>query len=92
VEIRKSLRRTKFSTCYDDFVVALVQTPYEPNDSFETVGSCAWQTTMEFEMESIKKDQTWELVQLPIGKRPIHSKWVYKINNGINGKPKKYKA
>jgi hypothetical protein len=29
---------------------------------------------------------------LPIGKRPIHSKWVYKINNGINGKPKKYKA
>lgn len=43
-------------------------------------------------MESIRKDQTWELVQLPIGKILIPSKWVYKIKNGINGKPKKYKA
>jgi hypothetical protein len=68
VEIRKSLRRTKFPTRYDDFIVALVQAPYEPTDSFEIVGSHAWQTTMEFDMESIRKDQTWTLVQLPIGK------------------------
>lgn len=92
VEITKSLRRTKFSTQYDDFIIALVEAPYEPTDFFETIGSHAWQTTMEFDMESIRKDQTWELVQLPIGKRPIPSKWVYKIKNGINGKPNKYKA
>jgi hypothetical protein len=92
VEIRQSLKRTKFPTCYDDFVIALVQAPYEPTNSFETIGNHAWQTTMEFDMESIRKDQTWVLVQLPIGKRPIPSKWVYKIKNGIIGKPKKYKA
>lgn len=74
VEIRKSLRRTKFPTQYDDFIIALVQAPYEPIDYFETIGSLAWQTTMEFNMESIRKDQTWELVQLPIGKIPIPSK------------------
>ncbi len=92
MEIRQSLKRTKFPTCYDDFVIALVQAPYEPTNSFETIGNHAWQTTMEFDMESIRKDQTWVLVQLPIGKRPIPSKWVYKIKNGIIGKPKKYKA
>jgi hypothetical protein len=43
-------------------------------------------------MESIRKNQTWELVQLPLGKKPITSKWVYKIKNGINGKLEKYKA
>ncbi len=27
-----------------------------------------------------------------VGKRPITTKWVYKIKNGINGNPNKYKA
>jgi len=91
VEIKKSLKRTKFPTHYDDFIVALVQAPYEPT-AFEIVGSHAWQTTMVFDLESIREDQTWESVQLPIGNRPIPSKWVYKIKNRINGKPNKYKA
>jgi len=43
-------------------------------------------------MESIRKNQTWELVQLPKGKKPITSKWVYKIKNGTNGKLEMYKA
>jgi hypothetical protein len=92
VEIKKSSKRHLFPTRYDDFVVALVQAPYEPTNSFETVGSHAWQTTMEYNKESIRKYQTWKLVQLLIGKRPIPSKWVYKIKIGINGKPNKYKA
>ncbi len=48
VEIRKSSKRTKFPTHYDDFIVALIQAPYEPTNSFETIGNHAWQTTMEF--------------------------------------------
>jgi len=30
------------------------------------------------EIESLQKNQTWELVQLPAGKRAIGCKWVYK--------------
>jgi hypothetical protein len=47
---------------------------------------------MESKTESIRKNQTWELVELLIGKTSITSKLVYKIKNGINGKLEKYKA
>ncbi len=30
-------------------------------------------------MESIQKNDTWDLVKLLIGKRLISSKWVYKL-------------
>jgi hypothetical protein len=33
---------------------------------------------MEEEMESLRKNNTWDLVTLPDGKRPIGSKWVLK--------------
>jgi hypothetical protein len=79
-----------FPTCYDDFVIALVEAPYGPIDFFEAIGSHAWQTKMESKMESIRKNQTWELVQLLVGKIPITFKWVYNIKNESNGKPEKY--
>lgn len=31
-------------------------------------------------------------MNLPIGKQPIHSKWVYKVKVGFNGQPIKLKA
>ena len=47
---------------------------------------------MESEMDSIEKNQTWELVQLPKGKNALSCKWVYKLKvTSDNAKPK-YKA
>ena len=47
---------------------------------------------MESEMDSIEKNQTWELVQLPKGKNALPCKWVYKLKvTSDNAKPK-YKA
>ena len=34
--------------------------------------------SMEKEMQSLHKNETWELVELPKGKRDIGCKWVYK--------------
>ena len=33
---------------------------------------------MNKEIQSIEKNNTWELASLPIGKKPIGVKWVYK--------------
>ena len=47
---------------------------------------------MESEMDSIEKNQTWELVPLPQGKNSLPCKWVYKLKvTSDNAKPK-YKA
>ncbi len=35
-------------------------------------------------MESIHKNDTWDLVKLLVGKRPNFGKWVYKLKQGPN--------
>jgi hypothetical protein len=43
------------------------------------------------EMESLHKNETWDLVKLPSGINPISSKWVFKKNMNVVGKFKKLK-
>ena len=47
---------------------------------------------MERELESIEKNQTWELVDLPKGHKSIGLKWVYKLKKDSEGKVLKHKA
>ena len=46
---------------------------------------------MKDEMYSLLGNQTWELTELPVGKKALHNKWVYKIKNEHDGN-KRYKA
>ena len=47
---------------------------------------------MEEEMESLDKNDAWDLVELSIGRKPIGSKWVFKKKLNAEGKVEKYKA
>lgn len=47
---------------------------------------------MDKEMEALTKNNTWTLVPLPPNKRPIGSKWVYKIKYRSDGQIERYKA
>ena len=42
-------------------------------------------------MNSLLGNQTWELTELPVGKKALHSKWVYRIKNKYDGS-KRYKV
>ena len=44
----------------------------------------SWMGAMEEEMLFLHKNQTWELVELPKGKRAIKCKWVYKKKEAIS--------
>ena len=46
---------------------------------------------MKDEMDSLLGNQTWELIKLPVGKKVLHNKWVYRIKNEHDGS-KRYKA
>ncbi|CAM8895692.1 unnamed protein product [Rhodiola kirilowii] len=46
---------------------------------------------MDDEMKSLLANETWELVELPRGKKALHNKWVYRIKEEANGS-KRYKA
>jgi hypothetical protein len=44
------------------------------------------------EMESLHKNETWDLVKLPSGRNIIGSKWVFKKKMNVVGQVKKFKA
>ena len=50
-----------------------------------------WQQGMNEEMDSLVRNQTWDLVKLPIEKRELQNKWVYRLKEEDGGK-KWYKA
>ena len=48
--------------------------------------------SMQEEMESLQKNNTYELVKLPKGRKALRNKWVYKLEKDVKGNPVKYKA
>lgn len=51
-----------------------------------------WQKAIDDELNSLKENETWSLVDLPADKKPIQCKWVFKIKKDSDGKVTKYKA
>ena len=47
---------------------------------------------MQLEMDLLHKNATWDLVQLPSGKRALPCKWVYKLKVTDSESKPKYKA
>lgn len=47
---------------------------------------------MKEELEALEKNDTWELVDLPKGIKPITSKWIFKIKRNADGSILKHKA
>jgi hypothetical protein len=49
-------------------------------------------TAMKDEMESMRTNQVWELVDLPLRRKSIGNKWVLKIKRKVDNSIDKYKA
>jgi hypothetical protein len=47
---------------------------------------------MQEEYDSLMTNNTWTLVPLPAGRKPVFCKWVFKIKEGTNGEVERYKA
>ena len=60
--------------------IASMMKVVEPSSYRETNHCSEWKESMEQEYESILKNNTWELVELPEGKQTIGCKWLYKPN------------
>ncbi|GJS53619.1 ribonuclease H-like domain-containing protein [Tanacetum coccineum] len=51
-----------------------------------------WVDVMNAEMDALYRNNTWEIVDLPIGRKAIGSKWVWKIKYKSDGEIERYKA
>jgi L-rhamnose isomerase len=58
----------------------------------EAKKEACWRRAMLEEMKSITNNNTWDLVELPQGHRPIGLKWVFKVKRDENGDIMRHKA
>ncbi|BBH04062.1 Toll-Interleukin-Resistance domain family protein [Prunus dulcis] len=61
------------------------------DEACQTGDASKWELAMKDEMRSLISNQTWELAELPVGKKALHNKWVYRVKEEHDGS-KRYKA
>ena len=69
--------------------------PAEPQtltDALSSPDAPFWTEAVEDEMKSLAENNTWQLVELPPGVKPITAKWVFKIKRDGEGRVIRYKA
>ena len=66
--------------------------PCDPVSFDEAAKEDVWIKAMDEEIDSIERNNTWDLVDLPEGKNSIGVKWVYKTKLNAKGEVEKYKA
>ena len=64
----------------------------EPNSVEEAKQKKVWRDAMADELESHRRNNTWELVPQPKGRKVIGSKWVFKVKKNELGQVVKCKA
>ena len=64
----------------------------EPSSFQEAMQQPTWVDAMVDEYDSIVKNNAWEIVPRPVDKSVVGSRWIYKVNQAIDGSVEKYKA
>ena len=57
---------------------------YERSSSEEAAQHDVWQEAMVEEYDSIMKNQVWEVVSRPEGKRVVGSRWIYMVKHAAD--------
>jgi len=64
----------------------------EPQSYEEAITHSGWQQAMQQELQALHDTNTWTIVSLPLGKKPIACKWVYKVKHKADGSVERLKA
>ncbi|WKA06568.1 hypothetical protein VitviT2T_024463 [Vitis vinifera] len=63
-----------------------------PNSVQEALADPRWKATMNEEMKSLQKNETWELVECPPGKKPVGCHWIYTVKYKADGSIEQFKT
>ena len=79
---------------YDDLDVSsnFALLAFQPSSFEEAIRDENWVQAMDEEMNSIEKNDTWDLVDLPNNKSLIGVKWVYKTKVNEKGEIDRFKS
>ncbi|KAL0297014.1 UNVERIFIED_CONTAM: Retrovirus-related Pol polyprotein from transposon RE1 [Sesamum radiatum] len=80
-----------FSPAHISFV-ALLSSMQEPRTYYQASKDDKWVEAMNQELTALEKNDTWDLVELPPGKKAIGSRWVFKLKLNPDGSVQRHKA
>ena len=102
--LRRSTRERK-SAIFSDYVVYLQESdnyieaeigvnndPESFAQAMDFKESELWYNAMKDEMNSMKSNKVWNLIELPKGVKPIGCKWVFKTKRDSSGNIERHKA
>lgn len=96
---RRSARNVRKPRHFDDYVLtALSAESFVDNvpDAYEEIQGRPdqkyWEEAVQEETKALEENDTWEIMELPPGKRAISSRWVFRIKKDANGDVERYKA
>eukprot|EP00253_Pinus_taeda_P021482 PITA_21482 len=95
--LRRSTRIKRPPRRYDDYVTSVAFTandnkPLCYQEAIEGLKSDKWKAAMKDEMMALSKNDTWDMVELPKGRKTVGCKWVFKLKRGVNDTKDRYKA
>ncbi|GJT06568.1 putative RNA-directed DNA polymerase, partial [Tanacetum coccineum] len=64
----------------------------EPKTFDEASKDIRWIEAMNLEMEALNRNGTWVITELPVGRKPIGNKWVWKVKYKSTGDVERFKA
>lgn len=76
---------------HKQYLAKLINT-IDPTNFKQATKDKVWISAMKNELNALKKNEIWDVTSLPIGKRPIGCKWIYKTKRNLNGSINKHKA
>ncbi len=65
--------------------IAFSKEPQTVEEALNGEDAKKWEIAMQEEYDSLVVNNTWSLVPLPKGRKPISCKWVFKIKHGVDG-------
>jgi len=91
--LRRSKRQRNETFFGDDFYTYLIENdPTAFLEATSVLDAKQWDKAIRTEIESIQKNNTWSLVNLPKGAKLIRCKWIFKKKYHPDGSIDKYKA
>ena len=72
--------------------LAAVFSGHEPRTFREAMQDDGWKEAMQKEIRALEDNNTWEMTELPPGKKALGCRWVYKIKYHADGRVERLKA
>lgn len=89
--IEQYLTDSGFSANHIAFMAAVLEST-EPKYFKDAACIKEWCEAMQKEIEALEENNTWDITDLPPGKRAINCKWVYKLKWNADGTLDRYKT